>query len=118
MGAPKIVDVDVGYTGGTKKKPSYRSMGDHTEATRVFYDSDHITFAELVDIFFDSHSGSSRSCQYRSAVWYTTDEEKAIAEATRDTHNRSSTAIEPLGEYTLAEDYHQNYFGKSKSKSR
>ena len=117
MGAPQILDVDVGYTGGTKKSPSYRSMGDHTEACRVFYDSDHISFAELVDIFFDSHSGSSRSCQYRSVIWYTTEEEKNIAEAAKAAQSsRNATSVEPLSEYTLAEDYHQNYFGKSKKR--
>lgn len=106
----------VGYSGGATKNPTYHAMGDHSETVQIDYDPSRVSYRELLDIFWKSHNASrnSWSRQYRSAVFYHNEEQRKLAEETRDhlaskTHQRIATAIEPYSGFTIAEDYHQKH---------
>lgn len=106
----------VGYTGGSTKDPTYRTIGDHTEAIEVAYDPAVISYAALLDVFYEGHRPTSApwSRQYRSAVWTSDPQEIAAAQARRRKEEawrgaRIYTDIEPLGRFYVAEDYHQKY---------
>jgi len=109
-----VIRTRVGYAGGTKKNPTYHDLGDHTESFQIDYDPEKITYEQLLDIFWNSHSPCQKSwsVQYRAAIFYADDEQKKAAlasKAKRASLGDVKTAIEPLGEFTLAEDYHQKY---------
>jgi methionine-S-sulfoxide reductase len=106
----------VGYAGGTKKDPTYQSLGDHTETVEVDFDPERISYGELLDIFWESHNPESRSWsrQYMAAVFYQDEGQRRLAEETRDrlagkTGGRILTEILPYTGFTLAEDYHQKH---------
>jgi peptide-methionine (S)-S-oxide reductase len=105
----------VGYAGGTTADPTYHRLGDHTESIEIDYDPEVITYDELLDVFWLDHDPRrpSYSRQYRSAIFYRTDEEQAAAEASRDRVaarvGAVHTDIEPLRRFYRAEDYHQKY---------
>jgi len=106
----------VGYSGGTTRNPTYYNLGDHSETVQIDYDPSRVSYRELLDIFWKSHNASSRSWsrQYRAAVFYHSEEQRKIAEETRDrlasdTGKRIATAIEPYSGFTIAEDYHQKH---------
>jgi hypothetical protein len=91
-------------------------LGDHTESVQVDYDPTQITYAELLDVFWQSHNPRSRpySRQYMAAVFYHDEEQEELALATRDRVAAESggeihTEVLPAGEFYLAEDYHQKY---------
>ena len=91
-------------------------MGDHTEAMEVDFDSSQISFEEIADLFWRTHNpcGSAYSRQYRSAIWYHDAEQKealerSLAEVSEKFDGGVTTAIEPLGTFYLAENYHQKY---------
>lgn len=98
--------------------PDYRHMGDHTETVQIDYDPAVVTYDELMDLFWSEHNPTRRehSRQYRSVILYSTEEERLAAEASRARVAQRlgpvSTAIEPLGVFTLAEEYHQHYYQK------
>jgi len=107
----------VGYSGGTKPHPTYRSLGDHTETVQVDFDPTVISYQELLEIFWESHVPASPgwSRQYMNAIFYHNEEQKSLAEASRaqvaaKTGNQVHTAVLPATEFTLAEDYHQKYY--------
>jgi peptide-methionine (S)-S-oxide reductase len=107
----------VGYSGGTKKHPTYRSLGDHTETVEVDYDPTQISYGELLKVFWASHHPGSAawSRQYMNAIFYHNDEQKRLAEESKarvaaQTGRPVQTAILPATEFTLAEDYHQKYY--------
>ena len=111
----------VGYTGGKTKSPTYRSMGDHTEATQVDFDPTVVSFDELLAIIWRSHNpfGGKGSCQYKSAVWYdpAAPAQRAAVEASAAALAKAkgvpvTTCVEPLGPFYLAEEYHQKYIAK------
>jgi peptide-methionine (S)-S-oxide reductase len=109
-----VIRTRVGYAGGVKKNPTYHDLGDHTESFQIDYDPEKITYEQLLDIFWNSHSPCQKSwsVQYRSAVFYADDEQKKAAlgsKAKRARLGEVLTAIEPLKEFTPAEDYHQKY---------
>lgn len=113
---PGIVRTRVGYAGGTKASPTYHDLGDHAEAIQIDYDPHKISYADLLEIFWKSHSplSPSWSRQYMSAILYHDDEQRRLALETRDAHARRldrkiHTEIAPLGIFFLAEDYHQKY---------
>lgn len=109
----------VGYAGGSKEKPTYHAMGDHTEAIAIDFDPTVISYEELLTRFWDNHYCASnvRSAQYRHAVFYHNDEQRKLAEATRETAaakagitlEQVGTAIVPATPFTYAETYHQKY---------
>jgi peptide-methionine (S)-S-oxide reductase len=105
----------VGYAGGTTLDPTYQSIGDHTETVEVDYDPGIVSYADLLDVFWQSHDARhpSPSTQYRSAILYRTDEERMEAASSIERVRRAAgslfTSIEPLRAFHRAEDYHQKY---------
>ncbi len=120
-----------GYTGGEKANPTYRQVAAgatrHAEAVKVIYDPDRISYAELLEIFWrhvdptdDGGQFVDRGYQYRSAIFYASEDERRQAEASRDRLAASGrfdkpivTDIVPLGPFYPAEDYHQDYYQKN-----
>jgi len=118
--------VESGYIGGRVPNPTYRQIcgGDtgHAEAIRVHFDSEEISYADLLDIFFATHDpttlnrqGNDVGTQYRSAIFPHSQEQQAqaklaIERASTDWPKPIVTAIEPLSEWYPAEDYHQDYW--------
>src|SRR5262245_42784777 len=122
-----VLDVTSGYIGGSRETANYRAVcgGDtgHAEAIKITYDPAKISYERLLDVFFDAHDptqlnrqGNDIGTQYRSAIFYASDEEKRNAEAKirelNDEHKFPRpivTKLERLGEFFPAEDYHQDY---------
>jgi peptide-methionine (S)-S-oxide reductase len=110
-----VVRTRVGYAGGTTPSPTYHRLGDHSETIEIDYDPSKLSYADLLAIFFESHSAQrpSIAVQYRSAVFYRTDEEKRLADEAiaRMTASfcRPYTTVERFDAFHLAEDYHQKY---------
>jgi peptide-methionine (S)-S-oxide reductase len=108
----------VGYAGGTTDSPTYRRIGDHSETIQIDYDPQLISYAQLLEVFWDAHnpSTSSFSRQYRSAIFYHDETQRRLAEETKKQRQRQGriyTEIEPFSEFYLAEDYHQKYYLRS-----
>lgn len=119
-----------GYAGGDVKNPTYHQvvMGGtgHAEVVRIVFDPQKVSGADLLRYFFALHDpttlnrqGPDTGEQYRSAIFYSNDAEKALAETIRKEISGAKlwkdpivTTIEPLKNYTAAEDYHQDYFVK------
>jgi len=107
----------VGYAGGTRRSPTYRSLGDHTETLRVEYDPARVSYEELLRVFWESHDPRQRtwSTQYKAAVFVHDEGQRRLAERTREQIARRlgaavHTEILPAGPFTPAEDYHQKYY--------
>ncbi len=106
----------VGYTGGTTPAPTYHSLGDHTEAVRIEYDPDRISYERLLDIFWKAHDPirPSASRQYRSAVFYHDERQKRAAQRGLDRAAARGagiyTEIFPVAEFYPAEPYHQKFY--------
>ena len=128
--APGVIIVSSGYTGGTKAYPTYKEVCSgktgHTEAVEVVYDPQKTDFEKLTKLFLEIHDptqvnrqGPDIGNQYRSAIFYFTDEEKKIAEKLikilKAKDLKTATKIEPAGRFWEAEDYHQDYY-KTKNK--
>jgi len=113
-----VLRTRVGYAGGTAPDPTYHRLGDHTETLEVDYDPARVTYEQLLDVFWEEHDPCrpAYSTQYRSAVFYRTDEEREMAEAScarrAERCGRVYTAIEPLKAFHRAEEYHQKYYAK------
>ncbi len=111
-----MVRTRVGYSGGTKQNPTYHDLGDHSETIQIDYNPAVIPYEQLLDVFWDSHDPTSPSWsrQYMTAVFYHTDEQKELAEASKareEARIKSGilTKILPVGQFTRAEGYHQKY---------
>jgi peptide-methionine (S)-S-oxide reductase len=111
-----VVRTRVGYAGGTTPSPNYGNIGDHSETIEIKYDPTRITYEKLLEIFWDSHNPATRpySRQYMSIIFYHTDEQRQLAEASKERqeaeHGRPLfTEIVPARAFTPAEDYHQKY---------
>lgn len=127
---PGVVRTRVGYSGGTVKNPSYMQVCTHTtghaETVLVEFDPKKTTYEKLLSVFFTNHDpttlnrqGPDVGPQYRSVIFYTTPEQKAIATKYKDQlamshlfHGPITTVIEPAGPFYDAEEYHQNYYIK------
>lgn len=125
-----VHEVEAGYAGGDKPNPSYAEVctgtTGHAEVVKVFFDSKAISAADLLRIFFVAHDpttlnrqGPDVGTQYRSAIFYANDEERALAEKIRNEIENEKiwrdpivTSIEPLRNYSKAEEYHQDYMQK------
>ena len=129
-----VKETEVGYIGGTTDNPTYKEVcaGDtyHAEAVRVHYDSDEISYDELLDVFFEIHDpttlnrqGVDFGTQYRSSVFYLNDfqrlsSENKISQLNSTRFNNSIvTTIEEAGPFWIAEEYHQKYIRKKKQSS-
>ena len=95
-------------------------MGDHTESIEITYDPKVISYDELLDIFWESHSPTSRpySRQYMSMIMYNSNTQRRAAEASLKRWERKlggsiQTVIQEAGKFTSAEDYHQKYYLKN-----
>jgi len=111
-----VVRTRVGYAGGSSADPTYRNIGDHAETIQVDYDPAVISYEELLRVFWAAHSPTSRpwSGQYASIVFYHDEEERRLAEQTRDAEAARTggpiyTQILPFERFYLAEEYHQKY---------
>lgn len=123
-----IESVVSGYSGGKVKNPTYREvttgLTGHAEVVQIKFDPTVITYAEVLEIFWNTHDpttlnkqGADEGTQYRSAVFYHTEEQKKTAEAYKTQLDKSGvyknpivTEITPFKEFYVAEDYHQNYY--------
>ncbi len=124
-----VTDVVSGYTAGQMVDPTYEQVctgrTGHAEAVAVTFDEGTIPADVILDVFFTLHDprqlnrqGNDVGTQYRSGMYYADDEQKALFEAARDRaadywDGTIVTEIEPLGEYYVAEDYHQDFFAKN-----
>ena len=123
-----VVSVMPGYTGGTVPDPTYDAVcagtTGHAEATRVEFDPAQISFHDLLTVFFATHDpttlnrqGNDVGTQYRSAIFYSTPEQRADVEKFIAALEASDlggkpivTEVAPLGEFYKAEDSHRQYF--------
>ena len=126
-----VSEVISGYTGGKVKDPTYREIcggrTGHAEVAQITFDSDVISFEEILEIFWSSHDpttlnrqGADIGTQYRSAIFYHSEEQKKVAEKSKLTLHASNiysdpivTEITALGPFYKAEDYHQDYFNNN-----
>jgi len=111
-----VIRTRVGYAGGKLEDPTYHRLGDHTETLQVDYDPEKISYPELLDVFWAAHNpiAPSYSRQYRSVILYHDEKQRQQAQSSleREAERRKAklhTALEPLGEFYRAEDYHQKY---------
>ena len=111
-----VIATRVGYAGGTKDHPTYRSMGDHTECIQVVYDADLITYDELLDAFFGMHEPTrpAYSVQYESLILFRDAVQEQAARRAAERweavlRRPPVTRIAPYRGFTLAEEYHQKY---------
>ena len=111
-----VVRTTVGYAGGGTPNPTYEDIGDHIETVRVAYDPAHISYPDLLDLFWSAHDPTRAPLkrQYQSALFPTTPEQLEQARASRDDiadgHNGAlSTEIIEDAAFTRAEPYHQKH---------
>lgn len=137
-----VLDVESGYAGGESDNATYESvikasrmekwgMGskDHAEVVKVTYDANRVDAVAVLKQFWESHNptegdrqGNDIGSQYRSAVYYRTDEQRDAVYTTMDEYQALlrqagfgdiTTEVKPLGKYFTAEEYHQNYLNKN-----
>lgn len=115
---PGVVETVVGYCGGSTPNPSYKAISDYTEAIRVTFDPTVTTFEALLTRFLEDHQPMPMAftgLQYRSAVYYHTEEQRLIAERLRAKIRPSlskNAALLEAGDFYRAEDYHQHWIAK------
>src|SRR6202163_2254719 len=120
---PGVISTRVGYTGGEVPDATYRNHGNHAEAIEISFDPQIISYRQLLEFFFQIHDpstltrqGNDRSASYRSAIFYTNDEQQRIAEDTIADVDASGlwpgkvvTEVAPAGAFWQAEPEHQDY---------
>lgn len=118
---PGVIRTRVGYAGGTAKAPTYRQMGDHTETIQIDFDSEMITFEEILEVFWNNHNpfniNDYKGNQYRSLLLYANElQEETIQRVIRTRKalgkGEPATEIAPYSRFYLAEDKHQKYYLK------
>lgn len=125
-----VADTAVGYLGGTLENPTYHDVctntTGHAEVVEVQYDPAKVAYDQLLDVFWKIHDpttlnrqGPDVGTQYRSAIFYHDEEQKAAAEASRERLHASGrfrrpivTEISPTSQFYRAEEYHQRYLQK------
>ncbi|MFZ9446084.1 MAG: peptide-methionine (S)-S-oxide reductase MsrA, partial [Ilumatobacteraceae bacterium] len=130
--APGVHTTNVGYAGGFTPNPAYEEvcsgLTGHTEVVMVVWDTARTSLEEMLRLFWENHDptqgmrqGNDIGTQYRSAIYWVDDTQRAAAELSRDRFQEKLTAagygpitteIAPLGDYFYAEPYHQQYLGK------
>jgi peptide-methionine (S)-S-oxide reductase len=130
---PGVWSTSVGYAGGTTPNPSYEEVSsgytNHTEAIRVVFDPSVVSYGDLVKLFFEVHDptqgmrqGNDIGTQYRSAIYFTSPEQEAVAreltavfgaELSRRKYGDITTEIRTAPTYYYAEDHHQQYLAKN-----
>ena len=126
-----VISTRVGYTGGNKENPTYEQVCSHTtghaEAVEVVFDPGVVTYTQLLDVFWSIHDPTQMNRQgpdvgsnYRSAIFYHSQEQRELAEASLNKAQESPrfrgkkivTQIVPASTFWPAEEYHQQYFEK------
>ncbi|HEY3418593.1 MAG TPA: peptide-methionine (S)-S-oxide reductase MsrA [Armatimonadota bacterium] len=116
---PGVISTAVGYAGGTTPNPSYEEVcggkTGHTESVEVTFDPSHVTYQELLGIFWRIHDPTvKKKTQYKSVIFYHTPEQRAAAEAAKAQQpGQILTEILPATTFYLAEEYHQQYYEKN-----
>ncbi|MGJ3230989.1 MAG: peptide-methionine (S)-S-oxide reductase MsrA [Oceanicaulis sp.] len=128
-----VLNTAAGYAGGITPNPTYEEVCSgrtgHTEVVRVVFDPAKVSFEELLKVFWENHDptqgmrqGNDVGTQYRSAIYWTTPEQKAAAENSAEAYGRAlkdagegaiTTEIREAGPFYFAEDYHQQYLAKN-----
>jgi peptide-methionine (S)-S-oxide reductase len=120
---PGVVSTRVGYSGGDVPNATYRNHGTHAEAIEIIFDPQKTSFRDLLEFFFQIHDPSTKNRQgndlglsYRSAIFYTSDEQRRVAEDTIADVDASGlwpgkvvTESAPAGDFWEAEPEHQDY---------
>ena len=120
---PGVISTRVGYSGSEVPNATYRNHGNHAEAIEMIFDPEVTSFRALLEFFFQIHDpttknrqGNDTGASYRSAIYYTSDTQKAVAEETiADVEasglwpGRVVTEVEPVGDFWEAEPEHQDY---------
>lgn len=123
-----VSQVESGYSGGVIKNPSYREVvtgrTGHVEVTRITFDPEVVSYETLLEVLWHTHNpttlnrqGNDVGTQYRSAIFYHNEEQRIAAEQSLKKTDASGlwdnpivTTVEPLKNYYVAENYHQDYF--------
>jgi peptide-methionine (S)-S-oxide reductase len=123
---PGVISTRVGYSGGEVPNATYRHHGNHAEAVEIIFDPTKTSYRNLLEFFFQVHDpstmnrqGNDRGASYRSAIFYTSDEQKRVAEDTIADVDASGlwpgkvvTEVAPAGPFWEAEPEHQDYLQK------
>ncbi len=127
---PGVVDAAAGYSGGSLPNPTYEDVctgrTGHAEVVEVTYDPARVSYDDLLNVFWANHDpttlnrqGPDRGTQYRSAIFYHDEEQRAVATASKERWDRSGrfrtpivTEIAAASPFYRAEDYHQRYLEK------
>jgi peptide-methionine (S)-S-oxide reductase len=128
---PGVVSAVSGYTGGNVKGPSYEQVSGgrtgHTEAVLVTFDPAKVSYDRLLEVFWLNHDPTTRDrqfcdsgSQYRPGIFYTSDEQKRLADASKAKWEKDKPFRQPIvteitkaGEFYPAEEYHQDYYKKN-----
>jgi len=120
---PGVISTRVGYSGGDVRNATYRNHGNHAEAIEIIFDPQKLSYRKLLEFFFQIHDPTTKNRQgndvgpsYRSAIFYTSPEQKRIAEETIADANASGlwpgkvvTEVQAAGDFWEAEPEHQDY---------
>jgi peptide-methionine (S)-S-oxide reductase len=120
---PGVISTRVGYSGGDVPNATYRQHGTHAEAIEIIFEPEKTSFRDLLEFFFQIHDPSTRNRQgndiglsYRSAIFYTSEEQRQVAEDTIADVDASGlwpgkvvTELAPAGDFWEAEPEHQDY---------
>jgi peptide-methionine (S)-S-oxide reductase len=120
---PGVIATRVGYSGGEVPNATYRNHGNHAEAIEIIFDPEVTSYRAVLEFFFQIHDpttknrqGNDMGASYRSAIYYISDDQKAVAEDTIADVNASGlwpgkvvTEVEPVGDFWEAEPEHQDY---------
>jgi peptide-methionine (S)-S-oxide reductase len=120
---PGVVSTRVGYSGADVPNATYRDHGTHAEAIEIIFNPDETSYRDILEFFFQIHDpttlnrqGNDRGTSYRSAIFYTSDEQRRTAEETKADVETSGlwpgkvvTEVAPAGDFWEAEPEHQDY---------
>jgi len=132
---PGVWSSAAGYAGGTTPYPTYEEvcsgLTGHTEAVLAVYDPEKVSYSALLGVFWEGHDptqgmrqGNDVGTQYRSAIYWATEEQRAAAEASREAYQQRlsaasygpiTTELAPAGPFYYAEEYHQQYLARNKN---
>ena len=124
---PGVISTRVGYSGGNTPNATYRNHGANAEAVEILFDPAKISFRQILEFFFQIHDPSTRNRQgndvgtsYRSAIFYTSDEQRRVAEDTIADVDASGlwpgkavSEVVPAGDFWEAEPEHQDYLQRN-----
>lgn len=128
-----VLSTTVGYTGGTEENPVYEEVAggqtSHVEAVEGRFDPELVTYEELLEVFWrsidptdDGGQFADRGAHYRTAIFYHDEEQREVAEASREAMDRDGpfeepivTEIRPASTFWVGEEYHQDYYLKNPS---